>query len=39
MLCYNITPEEYSEVHTRKHAHNMKSDWAVYIAHMFVKKD
>lgn len=39
MLCYNITAEEYSNVHARKHAHNMKRDWSEEIAHMFDNKD
>ena len=39
MLCYGITAEEYSEVHARKHAHNMKRDWNTEIAHMFDDKD
>jgi len=39
MLCYNITAEEYSEVHARKHAHNMKRDWDTEIAHMFDEKE
>ena len=39
MLCYGITAEEYSEVHARKHAHNMKRDWNTEIAHMFDDKE
>ena len=38
MLCYGITAEEYSEIHTRKHARNMKRDWDTEIAHMFDEK-
>lgn len=38
MLCYGISPEEYSEIHMRKHAHNMKRDWNEEIAHMFDRK-
>lgn len=38
MLCYGITAEEYSEIHARKHAHNMKRDWITEIEHMFDKK-
>ena len=39
MLCYGITAEEYSEIHARKHAHNMKRDWPEEIAHMFDNKE
>lgn len=39
MLCYGITAEEYSQIHARKHAHNMKRNWPEEIAHMFDKKD
>ena len=39
MLCYGITAEEYSEIHTRKHARNMKRDWDTEIAHMFDDKE
>ncbi len=35
MLCYGITPEEYSEIHARKHAHNMKRDWDEEVKHLF----
>jgi NTP pyrophosphatase (non-canonical NTP hydrolase) len=39
MLCFGISAEEYSNVHARKHAHNMKRDWSVEIEHMFDNKD
>lgn len=39
MLCYNISAEEYSEIHARKHARNMKRDWDTEIAHMFDGKE
>lgn len=39
MLCYNISADEYSEVHARKHARNMKRDWDTEIAHMFDGKE
>jgi len=38
MLCYGITAEEYSLVHAKKHARNMKRDWGEEIAHMFDEK-
>ena len=38
MLCYGVTADEYSSVHARKHAHNMKRDWPTEIAHMFDEK-
>jgi len=38
MLCYGITAGEFSEIHLRKHAHNMKRDWDTEIAHMFDEK-
>lgn len=28
LLCYGVTAEEYSEIHARKHARNMKRDYA-----------
>lgn len=39
MLCYGITPEEYSEVHARKHARNMKRDYVEENRHMFDGKE
>lgn len=39
MLCYGITAEEYSKIHARKFAHNMKRDWDTEIAHMFDGKE
>ena len=28
LLCYDISPAEFSEAYLKKHAHNMKRDWA-----------
>lgn len=39
MLCYGITAEEYSDVHARKHAKNMKRDYVDENRHMFDNKD
>ena len=39
MLCYGITAEEYSDVHARKHAHNMKRDYAEENSHLFDNKE
>lgn len=35
MLCYGVTAEEYSEIHARKHARNMKRDYADENSHLF----
>ena len=35
MLCYGITAEEYSDVHARKHARNMKRDYVEENRHLF----
>ena len=39
MLCLDITPQEYAEVHCAKHAKNMKRDYAAENLHMFDGKD
>ena len=38
LLCYGITAEEYSDVHARKHARNMKRDYAEENSHLFDNK-
>lgn len=38
MLCYGISAEEYSEVHARKHARNMKRNYVEENRHMFDQK-
>ena len=35
MLCYGVTAEEYSDVHARKHARNMKRDYVEENRHLF----
>ena len=37
MLCYGISAEEYSELHARKHARNMKRNYVEENRHMFDK--
>lgn len=39
MLCYGISAEEYSDMHARKHARNMKRDYVEENRHMFDQKD
>lgn len=39
MLCYDISPEEYSEIHARKHARNMKRDYKAERVHLFDDKE
>ena len=39
MLCYGITAEEYSDVHARKHARNMKRDYKEENRHLFDGKE
>ena len=38
LLCYGVTAEEYSEVHARKHARNMKRNYAEEKRHLFDEK-
>ncbi len=35
LLCYGITAEEYSEIHARKHARNMKRNYVEENKHLF----
>ena len=35
LSCYKVSVEEYSEIHARKHAYNMKRDYAEQNAHLF----
>lgn len=39
LMCYGVSPEEYSEIHTAKHERNMKRNFKAERVHMFEKKD
>ena len=38
LICYNISPEEISEAYSRKHAYNMKRDYAKQNARLYINK-